>query len=351
MTRNLTRAVFCPNELCRVQGNVVPHGYSKVNWGRRRRYRCKECGKTFGATTGTPYKRLQHTMHKFDRVAALRVEGVCKSAIARLEGLSWNTVARWQALAAAAAGKFNHLRTCGYDLTELQLDELATFLQSKKRQTWVFAAIQVWSGLWSATLVGARTYQNTKRFVRSVADAAITGSVPLITTDGFKFYTPAIRCVFGPVCVLGQVIKKIRNNRVVRVATRTVIGAQWKLDRALAESEDSTKLNTAFIERLNLTIRQGSAYLNRRSPCHARRIGTLEEGLELLRCYYNFCRPHESLRFGREVRTPAMQAGLATRKLSFREIFSDRVPFVLVLAIRSSWAMHQRRGEVMTRAA
>ncbi len=31
------------------------------------------------------------------------------------------------------------------------------------------------------------------------------------------------------------------------------------------ESEDSTKLNTAFIERLNLTIRQGSAYLHRRS--------------------------------------------------------------------------------------
>ncbi len=205
MTRNSTRGVSCQNESCRLQGthlqgNVVLHGYSKVKWGRRRRYRCKECGKTFGATAGTPYKRLQHPMRAFDRVAALSVEGVCKSAIARLEGLSWNTVARWQALAAAAAGKFNHVRTGGYDLTELQLDELATFLQSKKRQTWIFAAIEVWSRLWPATLVGARTYRNTKRLVSSVAEGVSTGSVPLITTDGFKFYAPVIRRVFGPVC-------------------------------------------------------------------------------------------------------------------------------------------------------
>jgi hypothetical protein len=53
---------------------------------------------------------------------------------------------------------------------------------------------------------------------------------------------------------------------VVKVGTKLVIGSEWRLEDALEDSEDSTKLNTAFIERLNLTIRQGSAYLNRRSP-------------------------------------------------------------------------------------
>ncbi len=43
--------------------------------------------------------------------------------------------------------------------------------------------------------------------------------------------------------------------------------------------------------------------------------------LELLRCYYNFVRPHGALKFGRETRTPAMQAGLATRRLTLRDIF------------------------------
>ena len=42
---------------------------------------------------------------------------------------------------------------------------------------------------------------------------------------------------------------------------------------------------------------------------------------EAPRCYYNFVRPHGALKFGREIRTPAMQAGLTTRRLTFRNIF------------------------------
>ncbi len=33
-------------------------------------------------------------------------------------------------------------------------------------------------------------------------------------------------------------------------------------------------------------------------------------------------RPLGALKFGREIRTPAMEAGLATRRLTFRDIFS-----------------------------
>jgi hypothetical protein len=42
---------------------------------------------------------------------------------------------------------------------------------------------------------------------------------------------------------------------------------------------------------------------------------------------YNFVRPHRALKFGREVRTPAMQAGLTRRRLTLREIFSSRMVF------------------------
>ena len=80
-------------------------------------------------------------------------------------------------------------------------------------------------------------------------------------------------------------------------------------------------MNTSFIERLNLTIRQSSAYLSRRTLSHARSTERLDEHLELLRCYYNFVRPHGALKFGREIRTPAMQAGLTIRRLTFRGIF------------------------------
>jgi IS1 family transposase len=156
---------------------------------------------------------------------------------------------------------------------------------------------------------------------------------PLIATDGFEFYNKVIRRVFGPACLYGQVIKTRRNDRVIKVERRATIGDAWRLEEALRSSEDSSKLNTLFIERLNLTIRKGSAYLSRRTICHARWKERLEDHLELLRCYYNFIRPHRALKFGREIRTPAMQAGLVTKRLSFREVFvavPERILFVIV---------------------
>ncbi len=221
---------------------------------------------------------------------------------------------------------------------------------SRKRQTWVFAGIEVWSRLWPATLVGSRTSRNTTQFVRSISDPANRWDCPLITTDGFKFYASSIRRVFGLTCVLAQVIKKICRNRVVRVGLKGLIGPGWRLEHALGESEDSTKLNTAFIGRLNLTIRRGSAYLHRRSPCHARRKRMLEDHLDLLRCHYNFGRRHGALKFGREVRTPAMQAGLANKCLGFRDIFTARAHFVLLVVLVSIAAPRQR-GEFATCAA
>ena len=119
---------------------------------------------------------------------------------------------------------------------------------------------------------------------------------PLIVTDGFEFYGTVIRRVFGPAALYAQVIKTRRHDRVVRVDRRAVIGAAWRFDEALTHSEDSSTVNTSFIERLNLTIRQGSAYLSRRTLSHARLTDTLEAHLELLRCYYNFVRPHGALK-------------------------------------------------------
>src|SRR5256712_3268824 len=138
--------------------------------------------------------------------------------------------------------------------------------------------------------------------------------IPLTATDGFKFYEKAVGQVFGPACVYGQVLKTPRNDRIVKVERRAVIGVGWRLEERLHDSEDSSKLNTSFIERLNLTIRQGSAYLFRRTICHAPWKERLEDHLELLRCHYNFVRPHRALKFGREVGTPAVQAGLTKRR-------------------------------------
>ena len=251
----------CLNPTCPLQGNVesrhiIRYGFYRTTAGKRRRYRCVGCGQTFSTTKGTPYYRLQHRRTTFDTVVTLRVEGVSLSAIARVERLAWNTVARWLERAAAVCRRFSDGRTTGFVATELQADEIRSFTGGKTRPTWVFAAIAVWSRLWTSTVVGRRSYQNTLALVRDVATRMKFLACPLIVTDGFEFYGTVIRRVFGPAALYAQVIKTRRHDRVVRVDRRAVIGAAWRFDDALAHSEDSSTVNTSFIERLNLTIRQ-----------------------------------------------------------------------------------------------
>jgi len=328
----------CPNVQCAESrtnrtGNIIRHGFYQTKWGKRRRYRCQTCGKTFCSNSCTPHHRLQRHRAAFDEVATLSVEGLNKSAIARVKRIAWNTVDRWLEKAAAFCRRFNDRKIAGIAITELQADEIRTIIHDQEQPIWIFAAIEVWSRLWPSTVVGRRSYRNTRALFRDISSRSNLQRVPLIATDGFAFYAKVVRRVFGQACLYGQVIKTRRNDRVIKVERRAVIGAVWRFEQALRDSEDSSKLNTSFIERLNLTIRQGSAYLCRRTICHARWKERLEDHLELLRCYYNFVRPHRALKFGREVRTPAMQAGLVFKRLSFREVFMAEQEGILFVII------------------
>ncbi len=317
----------CPNRTCPHfrqprQGNIIRHSFYKTSQGRRRRYRCKACGRTFSSTYGTAYYRLQRSRAFFDSVATMSVNGVGKSAIARISGLSRSTVCRWLEVAFRYARHFNSKALDGYELTELQADEIRTFVGSKQKVMWLFTALEVSSRLWVGLVVGSRSYTNVKKCLFEVLRKGRIHKQVLFTTDGFDMYRWFAQRYMPGACIHGQVIKKRRKNRVTSVRRSLSGGTRRQLDYALFRSEDSSTLNTSFVERHNLTIRQSSSYLGRRTAGHARAVEALEEHLELLQLHYNFMRPHLALRFGAELRTPAMQAGLAHRKLSFRDVFA-----------------------------
>jgi transposase-like protein len=126
-----------PNPECSLhakenQRNIVLHGYIKKKRGRTRCYRCTACTKTFCSSQGTPYHRLQHSRNAFDLVASMTVKGTSKSSIARIMSISWNMIARWKKKATAAVKAFNEHMTKGYDLTEIQADEIRTFCGGKE---------------------------------------------------------------------------------------------------------------------------------------------------------------------------------------------------------------------------
>ena len=123
----------CPNTQCQFygqsgKGNIIRYGFFNLKRGKRRRYRCKTCGRTFCSTTATVYHRIHRSCNTFDEVCNLSVEGVSKAAIARVKKLSWNTVSRWLERAAQVAKQFSKRRLRGFALQELQLDEIRTFL-------------------------------------------------------------------------------------------------------------------------------------------------------------------------------------------------------------------------------
>jgi IS1 family transposase len=252
----------------------------------------------------------------------MTVEGVGISSISRIKCFSWNTISSWQYLACQASSEFNDLKLKGVELIELQADEICTFAGTKKKPMWIFVAIEVWSRMWISKVVGSRNYRNVKTLLNQVINSSRIENPFIFTTDGFEPYSWAAKNLLDSICLYAQVIKKRRKNRVIKVEQRLIIGTKQKMEQLLFESEDSSTINTSFIERLNLTIRQSCAYLGRRTACHSRRKDLLTDNLALQMCYYNFVRQHSALKFGDEIRTPAMQAGLVKKQLSFREIFT-----------------------------
>ena len=100
-------------------------------------------------------------------------------------------------------------------------------------------------------------------------------------------------------------------------------------------------INTAFVERLNLTIRQHVVAIGRRVTTLCKGEDGLQQQLALYHVYYNFVLPHASLRqallhpeptngSGSDKQwrpwTPAMAAGLTDHVWTLREVLLFRVP-------------------------
>ena len=293
---NPVDGVACASPGCDNRGkpglNIVGFGSFATKSGRRQRYRYSVCRGTVSTNTGTAYSGLRCTRREFDQVASLRIEGVSFSATARLTGHSRNPVARWLERASTAATRCSDRMLRGLDLVELQADELCTFVGNKSQTCWLFATIEVSSRLWAGSVLGRRSDRNASAIIHDLIRRGRVVGSPLIATDGFDYYVGAIRRLVGSACIHGQVLKTRRNDRVVRVERRVKKGTADRLKAALLASEDSETVNTSFIERLNLTIRQGSVSLRRRSRSHARGAEQFRSHVELLRCYYNFVRPH-----------------------------------------------------------
>jgi hypothetical protein len=142
-----------------------------------------------------------------------------------------------------------------------------------------------------------------------------------------------------PGLLYAQVVKTMRRRRLVEVKHRVVFGTQAAVDRVLAAC--GWQINTSFIERLNLSLRQRVAAIGRRSATPCKSEDGLRQQLVLFQVYHNFVLPHASLRQALaepvatngsgsakvwRPRTPAIAAGLTDHVWSLRDVLMFRVP-------------------------
>jgi IS1 family transposase/transposase-like protein len=373
-----TSKQFCPQLPCAYygwvgRGNIRANGYP--SGGRWRQFQCLGCQQYFLETSGTPLHGKRVPPEVLVWAVGALAEGLGIRAVARVFAVAPNTVLQWLTEVAdqAAACSRHFLRDV--QGTQVQLDELVALLSTitagevseealprwSRSPCWVWVALDPVTKLLLAIEVGARTLALAQRLVHRVAQVLVPDCVPLFLTDGFKEYLTAVLTHYGhwvqrprcwttgplpkprwmplPQLQYAQVIKQTRRRRLLAVRARVVFGTLSGIKQVLAAT--GWQINTAFIERVNLSIRQHVAAAGRRVTTLCKGEGGLCQQLALYQLYYNFCLPHTSLRLpfpqpaptkgrGSAKRwrpcTPAMAAGLTDHVWTLREVVGFRVP-------------------------
>ncbi len=88
--------------------------------------------------------------------------------------------------------------------------------------------------------------------------------------------------------VIAQRVKQYTKGRVTGIEQRLLVGT---LPQLMALLPQECKISTAYIERVNATFRARCYSLVRRGRALARQTSTLQSGMYLVGCLYNFCTP------------------------------------------------------------
>jgi IS1 family transposase len=370
---------FCPNAHCDYRGwvdwgNISANGHP--SGGPWRQLYCSACERYFLETHGTPFHGKRVAPEKLVWAVGALAEGLGIRAVARVFEVDPNTVLAWLVEVADHLQAFSRYFLHDVRVTQVQLDELYALLSAVKAGEvseadaitrlsrsphWVWAAIDPVTKLLLTIDVGDRTLAMAQGVVHQVVQMLAPGCVPLFLTDGFKEYAtallthcgqwvqpprrqdtgpaPKLRWMPLPQLCYAQVVKTVRRRRLVRVRHRIVFGTLEAVQQVLAAC--GWQINTAFIERLNLSIRQHVAAVGRRVTTLCKGEDGLHQQLALYHMYYNFCLPHASLRVplpqplptngtgsAKQWRpqTPAMAAGLTDHVWTLREVLLFRVP-------------------------
>src|SRR5215813_12958327 len=363
----------CPNADCSHyrllnRGNVSAISTYLTQSGKRRIFLCSKCKRPFSETRDTVFFDLKTPEEKIIMALKMLLVKVALSDIGFVLGVTEATVLEWLRRAAQKAHEIKAHLLRELPVTQGQLDEMWTFIRRKHAQQagpdgessalsedgrqWVWISFAPEFRLILAACVGPRTFDSALQLIQMTA--AVVLSVPCFFSDGFRCYLAALVAVYHPRktfprtgkpgrpkhpvkdphpdLVYGQVIKKKPKGRLQELVSRVRCGSQrleaWGLS-----------ISTSLLERLNLTLRHALAPLVRKSGSFCKDRTQRRRRVILFQAFYNFARPHMSLRVplsdpGPRAlgliqpkwrhHTPGMAAGLTDQVWTFRELLTTK---------------------------
>jgi IS1 family transposase len=273
--RRPTAGYACPTLTCAYFGITDEGIHALIAYGahgQRERISdllCQACGTKFSAHRGSALYGLKTPSSQVGVVLSALAEGLDVGAAVRVFGYRETTITRWLTRAGQHAERLHQALLHDLPLPHVQLDEIRTRLRARERVLWLWVALDPLTKLVPAVHLGPRTQESAHRVVHAVRSVLTPGGVPVITSDGLRLYYYALTAHFGhwvrrgrrcfwqvaETLLYGQVQKLYRRRRLVRVRYHMRCGALGDLRGALQALGLSGRLNTAFVERVHLTLR------------------------------------------------------------------------------------------------
>jgi IS1 family transposase len=352
--RIATTGYACPNFDCLYYGITDEQIHALVGCGGhgRQEYiqdlKSQACRTKFSIRYGTAMYRLRTPAHHVGELLNALAEGLSVGAAVRVFGHGEFTIRSWLTRAGLQATSLHERLFQDLKLRHIQLDELCTKTRQGTDALWIWLAVDARTKIIPVLKVGPRTQPMAHAVVHALMNVLAPDRLPIFTSDGLKLYVYAVTAHFGnwvetagrqthqwqvrAGLLYGQLVKHYRRRRLVRVELRTLLGSLDQLTAALRSCGESGTIQTACVERLNLTVRQAVTALTRRTWGIAQSSAELIFHLEWWRAYYHFIRPHTSLR--EPLAEPRLRGG---KRLSQR--FRSRTPAQAVGVTDHRWTI------------
>ncbi len=278
------------------------------------------------------------TTAKRAEVIGLLCEGMSMRSINRVTGAARQTISDLLENLGQVASDYQARAFINLSCKVIECDEIWSFCYSKQKNVpedeqgelgygdvWTWTAIDADTKLVPTWLVGERTMANAAVFLMDLKSRLRDSRIQL-TTDGLSHYLRVVDGLWADNIDFAM-LHKIYGGRGGIGPERTYGPAECTgIDiRVIAGGPDMSRVSTSYVERQNLTMRMGMRRFTRLTNGFSKKIEFHAHAVSLNFLYYNFARPHQSLRVKNAdgtftERAPAMAAGIADHIWSTWEI-------------------------------